>query len=143
MRSSLLRESLPDHAMIPGGARLPTWPTLLVVDPDREMLQTLVCYFEKRGFHVAASTNIGDAKSFFHRRKTWTLVMADYHLPDGSGLEFCCWVREQNAMDTPVLLMSGNAQCALLCAGVEFLAKPFPLEALESRVRLLLRRPES
>ena len=45
--------------------------------------------------HVAAGTSIADAKMFFHRRKAWALVMADYHLPDGNGWDLCCWVRAQ------------------------------------------------
>jgi DNA-binding response OmpR family regulator len=139
MLSGLLRDSLPEHAMIPGGAHVATWPTLLVVDTDVEMLRTLVCYFEKRGFHVAAGTTLAEAKEFFHRRKNWTLVIADYHLPDGTGWDLCCWVREQ-ARSTPVLLMSGSADGATLCAGADYLPKPFPLDALEGRVRVLLGR---
>lgn len=138
MRSSPLRDSLPEHAMVPGGAHLSSWPTLLVIDNDAEMLQTLVWYFEKRGFHVAASSTLAEAKTFFHRRKSWTLVISDFHLPDGTGLEFCCWMRDQVADAPPVLLMSGSAKCSALCADVEFLAKPFPLEVLETRIRTLL-----
>ena len=140
MRPALLRESLPEHAIVSGSGNLSTWPTLLVVDNDREMLQTLVCFFEKRGFHVAASTSIAEAKECFERRKSWTLVIADYHLPDGTGLELCCWVRDQ-VRPTPFLLMSGSAHCAVLCAGTDYLAKPFPLEELEMRVRALLAPP--
>ena len=135
-----LCDSLPEHAMLPGGERLAAWPTLLIVDNDEAMLQTLVCYFEKRGFHVAASTTVAEAKTFLQRRKTWTLVIADYHLPDGTGMELLGWVRERVSATTPVLLMSGSVHSASLCAGVDFLAKPFPLSALESRVRTLLGR---
>lgn len=140
MRSSPLCESLPEHALVPGGASPSAWPTLLVVDNDPEMLETLVCYFEKRGFHVAASTTLAEAKMLFHRCKTWSLVMADYHLPDGTGWELCCWVRDQARCAAPCLLMSGSPQGATLCAGADYLAKPFRLEALEQRVRLLLQR---
>jgi len=140
MRTSPLYESLPEHAMIPGGAESGLWPTLLIVDADTEMLQTLVCYFEKRGFHVAACTSLAEAKSFFHRRKSWALVIADYHLPDGTGLELCWWVRDQVGLATPCLLMSGSAHGASLCADVDYLAKPFPLTALETRGRTLLGR---
>lgn len=138
MRPSPLRDSLPEHAMLPGGARLGGWPTLLVVDNDRAMLQTLVWYFEKRGFHVAAGSTLAEAKAYFQRRKSWTLVISDYHLPDGTGFELCCWVRDQGREVPPFLLMSGSANCAALCPGVDFLAKPFPLETLETRVRAIL-----
>jgi DNA-binding response OmpR family regulator len=139
MRHALLRESLPEHALLPGGTHLSAWPTLLVVDSDPEMLRTLVCYFEKRGFHVAAGATMAEAKDFFSRRKTWALILAEYHLPDGTGWELCCWVRDQ-ARTTPFLLMSGSPQCATLCAGADYLAKPFPLEELEGRVRALVGR---
>lgn len=127
--------------MMTGGTHALAWPTLLIVDSDAEMLQTLVCFFEKRGFHVAASGTLAEAKSYLERRKRWTLVIADYHLPDGNGLELLGCVREHVGEATPVLLMSGSAQGAALCAGVDYLAKPFPLSALETRVQALLGRP--
>jgi DNA-binding response OmpR family regulator len=137
MTHAALRDSLPEHAILTAGSPASVWPTLLVVDNDREMLRTLVCYFEKRGFHVAAGTSIAEAKQFYDRRKTWTLVIADYHLPDGTGWELCCWIRDQ-VRPPPVLLMSGSTNCAALCGGMDYLPKPFRLEDLEARVRTLL-----
>ncbi len=140
MPQAPLRESLSEHAFPSGGMRPDgVWPTLLVVDGDEEMLQTLVYHFELRGYHVAAVTTLAEAKAHLQRRQVWTLILADYHLPDGTGWELCCWLREQ-ARATPFLLMSGSAQAATLCAGTDFLAKPFPLEQLENRLRALLGR---
>jgi DNA-binding response OmpR family regulator len=139
MQPGLLSESLADHAMIRGGAGMAGWPTLLVVDSDAEMLRTLACYFEKRGFHVAAAANLTDAKAFCHRRRTWTLVIADYHLNDGTGWELCCWMQEQPGWkNIPFILMSGSLNCTALCPGAHYLAKPFRMEALETRMRTLL-----
>lgn len=125
--------------MVPGGARAAVWPTLLVVDNDTEMLQTLVWYFEKRGFHVAACATLAEAKTYFSRCKTWTLVISDYHLPDGTGLELHGWINDQvRHAAPPFLLMSGSMKCSALCAGVDFLAKPFRPETLELHIRTLL-----
>jgi len=141
MRPGLLSESLPDYAMIPGGASVAAWPTLLVVDSDAEMLSTLVCYFENRGFHVAAATSIVEAKAICHRRRNWTLVLADFHLPDGTGWELCCWMQEQPGwQNLPFIMMSGSMNCSALCNGADYLAKPFHLDDLEARVRALLGR---
>jgi DNA-binding response OmpR family regulator len=141
MRPGLLSESLPDHALIPGGGSISAWPTLLVVDSDADMLGTLACYFEKRGFHVAAATSIAEAKAFCHRRRNWTLVLADYHLPDGTGWELCCWMQEQPGWQSlPFVMMSGSINCSVLCKGAEYLAKPFRLDDLEVLVRGLLNR---
>lgn len=135
----VLRDSLPENATAAGGARIDIWPTLLVVDDDPQMLQTLVCYFEKRGFHVAPASSLAEAKLFFHRRTSWTLIISDFHLPDGTGGELWNWVREQSIAMPPFLLMSGSFEGEMLCAGVDFLPKPFALEELENRVRTLLR----
>lgn len=139
MRPSSLRDSLSELSTS-GEATLESWPTLLVIDDDAEMLRTLVCYFEKRGFHVAAGASIAEAKIFFHRRKTWTLVISDYHLPDGNGWELCCWVREQPGSPPPFLLMSGSAHGEAMCTGVDFLAKPFAISQLDARIRAMLHR---
>jgi DNA-binding response OmpR family regulator len=140
MPSTRLCDSLSDYPPFAGGTAIDNWPTLLVVDHDPEMLRALVFFFEKRGFHVAAASTVTEAKTLFHRRVKWTMVIADYHLPDGSGWELCCWVQDQpgNAA-TPFLLLSGNVKCDVICPDVDFLRKPFPIEELERRVRLALR----
>ena len=139
MLSGLLPESMSEVASMRGASRLGTWPTLLVVDPDREMARTLVCFFEKRGFHVAAASSFGEVKEYFHRRQNWTLIVSDYHLPDASGAEVAQWVEDQGC-DSPVLLMSASPHCATLCAGHDYLAKPFPIEKLEAYVNSVRRR---
>jgi two-component system, NtrC family, response regulator HydG len=134
MLSGLLPASFSDLAPARGPGLLSPWPTLLVADSDEEMIRTLVCFFEKRGFHVASAATLAQVQDYFYRRKTWTLIIADYHLPDGSGAELCQWVRDQGS-DTPVLLMSGSPYAATLCAGNEYLQKPFPIEKLEAYVQ--------
>lgn len=140
MFSRCLRDALAVMNSEGGGAAFEPWPTLLIVDSDPEMLRTLVCFFEKRAFHVAPASSLAEAKTLFRRRQSWSLVIADYHLPDGTGAELCFWLREQPGTAPPVLLMSGNPHGATLCLGLDFLAKPFRTEALEQRVRTLLER---
>ena len=123
MFPGLLQESLSGHSLVGHGAQLSAWPTLLVVDSDIEGTQSLVCFFEKRGFHVAPCETLAEAKDVFQRRKNWTLVIADYHLPDGTGTELCLWIQQQSG-DTPFLLMSGSPHFSALCEESDFLAKP-------------------
>src|SRR5690606_227064 len=104
VHSALLRDSLPDHTSTPAGSGVQGWPTLLVVDDDPAMLHALVLFFEKRGFHVAAATSVLEAKECFQRRTQWTMVISDYHLPDGTGWELCCWIRDLPSAPPPFLL---------------------------------------
>lgn len=140
MRFSPLRDFLSAQAKITSGQAPPTaWPTLLVLDDDPAMLQALTWFFEKRGFHVAAAGTLAEARMFCERHKSFSLVVADYHLPDGTGAEFCWWLREETHATPPFLLMSGSMVGTVTCpAGVDFLAKPFTLEELEGRVRTLV-----
>ena len=131
--------SASDLAPFRGVGQFSPWPTLLVVDADEAMRSTLVCFFEKKGFHVAAAANLAEMMEYFHRRRDWTLIIADFHLPDGSGAELCNWVEDQGS-STPVLLLSGSPHAATLCAGHDYLQKPVPITELEAYVRNVRRK---
>lgn len=140
MRPGPLRQSLTEPIVPPRDNHSAAgWPTLLVVDDDPGMLQALAWFFEKRGFHVAAAGTLAEARIFFQRHRSFALIVSDYHLPDGTGAEFCWWVRDQLNDAPPFLLMSGSMTATVTCPeNVDFLAKPFTLEALEVRVRGLI-----
>jgi len=136
MSHVLLHESA--HSRIipldPAGAG--SWPTILLVDSDRALVRTLVCHLERRGFHVAAAASLAEAREFLHRRKAWTLVISECHLPDGTGWELQAGLKEQG-LKTPFLLLSSSPLSATLCAGTDFLVKPFSPAKLEARVNVL------
>ncbi|HUR59350.1 MAG TPA: response regulator [Opitutaceae bacterium] len=138
MRPPFLRDSLSEHALA-GGGNGTFSPTLLIVDDDAHMLQALGCYFARRSFNVATARTVGEAKDVFAQQKLWTLVISDYHLPDGTGMELKAWLEAQPGGAPPFLLMSGSIQGSAAALGLDFLAKPFALADLEGRLRILLR----
>jgi len=140
MSQDLFRETLGQQSAAPAVLLPDGWPALLILDDDLTLLKTLVCFFEKRGFHVAAARSLEEAKVYYQRRRAWALVMSDFHLPDGTGAEFAGWIREQSGTPPPFLLTSGSAQGVDKCTDEEFLAKPFGLQDLDRRVSELLRR---
>jgi DNA-binding response OmpR family regulator len=139
MPPALLHDSVWESAAAADRDRLESWPTLLVVDGDFEIARTLVCHFEKRGFHVASVTGFDDAREMLPRRRSWTLVIADFHLPDGTGLELHAWLGE-HFRDTPLLLMCGSPFSATLCAGLDFVMKPFTIAQIDDAVRIVVSR---
>lgn len=136
MSSALLPDSVFLRAVLPERSMEPSWPTLLFVDSDLTLSRTLVCHFERRGFHVATAATLTEARDYLHRRKRWTLVIADCHLPDGTGWELQTWCHDQGQR-TPFLLVSSSPFSATMCAGSDFLAKPFSLAMIEARVNRL------
>ncbi len=80
-----------------------------------------------------------------------TLVLLDISLPDISGFEVCCEIRDQLGDELPVIFVSGvrtdPADCAvgLLLGGDDYVTKPFDTNELLARVRRAIARsrPES
>lgn len=116
-------------------------PSLLIVEDSPTVRQMLAYYFEMEGFEVGAAGTVCEAKALFESRRpgrgAWSLIISDYHLPDGDGMELCKWVRRHQDGSPPFLLISGVAKAASF-PGVDFLAKPFEIPELEKRVRTLL-----
>lgn len=74
-------------------------------------------------------------------------IVLDLNLPDGSGLKICEWVRA-NGILTPILVLSGDSQVnekvMLLDSGAnDYLVKPFEMDELKARLRVLLREPKA
>lgn len=134
-----LRDSLPDMGSAVEGSATQAPNRLLLVDDDENMIRMLGYFFERRGFHVVGVPTMAAAQSAFARHGEWTLVIADYHLPDGNGWQFCCWLRTQTSVAPPFLLISGAEGARALSSTVPFLAKPFSVDQLASRVDMILR----
>jgi two-component system, OmpR family, response regulator RegX3 len=111
--------------------------SLLIVEDDVMLQQTVRLLFEERGFDVMTAGTVREAQTRFWSRQRWHLILSDYHLPDGTGLDFCHWVRRQPGEAPAFLIMSGAMQPGEI-VGVEFIAKPFGLAELEARTRALL-----
>jgi two-component system OmpR family response regulator len=74
-------------------------------------------------------------------------IILDLNLPDGSGLKVCEWVRA-NGIQTPILVLSGDSETdekvMLLDSGAnDYLVKPFDMDELKARLRVLLREPKA
>jgi DNA-binding response OmpR family regulator len=73
-------------------------------------------------------------------------VILDLTLPDGSGLKVCEHLRAAG-LTTPVLVISGidqsQTKVILLDSGAnDYMTKPFNIEELQARLRVLLREPK-
>jgi len=91
---------------------------------------------------------VGDAADARHAVESspYDAVICDIGLPDGSGLDWCRWLREKGIW-TPVLLLTARNSVAdrvagLDCGADDYLGKPFAFAELAARIRVLLRRGE-
>jgi len=111
---------------------------LLIVDDEAELVATLVRFLSRTGHTGGTAFNLQAAKDYLAQNQP-ELVITNYRLPDGDGLEIVRLVR-QKYPHTPVILMTGDHEPGLQetsrKAGVAVLLhKPFSLKALTDAIR--------
>lgn len=78
--------------------------------------------------------------------ETYDLILLDLGLPKRSGLEYLVQLREKGIM-IPVLIVTARDSIedrvlGLDCGADDYLLKPFAVEELEARIRVLARRKQ-
>ncbi len=138
LRELKLAESQPHEAGFKGRR-------ILVVDDEEDMALLVKGMLEAKGHHAAAATSAEQAMEILSRER-FDLVVSDVNMPAMSGRLLAAEIRKRwHPFAPPVVLMSGTPsdQMAIGEEGSEdvagFLAKPFPMEALEATIRATLR----
>jgi DNA-binding NarL/FixJ family response regulator len=121
------------------------WFDVVVVDPDHAARAAVARALARLGLKpVEAQT--GEQALALTCRGVVALVVAEVRLPDMSGFELCRELREQQQLDVPVVLLSGELTdsasrvAGLLVGADEYLVKPFDPDELRARARNLVRR---
>ena len=107
--------------------------SVLIVEDDRTQRELLAEALRKRGFYVEGAENLSEAKEFLER-KDYNVLLLDYKLPDGDGLEFLTYLKK-NHPKLPVIMLTAyasveNAVSAMKAGAFHYLAKPINLEEL-------------
>lgn len=116
---------------------------ILVVEDNTELAQWLVRTLRKEQYTVDCIDNGADA-DFALRSEKYNLVILDLALPKLDGKEVLRRLRARQD-PTPVLVLTANntiqSRVSELDQGADdYMAKPFEIEELEARIRMLLRR---
>ena len=115
---------------------------ILVCDDDREIVEAITIYLEKKGYTVIAAYNGKEALDTL-RREQVQLIILDIMMPEMDGIEALLRLREYSSI--PVILLSAKSEDADKINGLnvgadDYITKPFnPLELL-ARVKSQLRR---
>ena len=120
--------------------------TILVVDDERMLAETISFNLEKEGFTVVTAHD-GEAALAQSKEHSPDLVVLDLMLPRISGWEVCRALRQnpEYKLDSPILMLTARGEEADKVLGLElgaddYLVKPFGMRELVARVRALLRR---
>ncbi len=115
--------------------------SLLAVDDDPNMLESLSEVLELEGFNVRTAASAAAAQQEMAKAAP-DMVLTDFQLPDGSGFELAASVSKA-LPSVPVLLLTGRTMSpqekeAGRAAGVrEYVVKPFNMPELVSLLRKL------
>lgn len=120
-------------------------PTVLIVEDD-DAIRSFVKYsFENEGYKAVAVSTVTEALQVA-QSNSFTLIIVDLGLPDGSGIEIIQKVR--NSQEASILVLSARTleddKVEALDAGADdYITKPFGVSELQARVRALLRRSKN
>ena len=109
-------------------------PSILIVDDDVVMQETLSDVLKKRGYEIM-SVGSGHGALSFTKKNAIDLVLLDMRLPDVDGLEILKKIKEFDT-DILVIMMTAysdvqTAVSAMKSGAYHYINKPFELEELQ------------
>jgi len=118
--------------------------TMLVVDDEPTLRETLAEALEADGFQVVTAADGREALARFREHRP-DLVVLDLMLPELSGIEVCRIIRHESGV--PILMLTARSSELDKVVGLElgaddYVTKPFSLRELTARIRALLRRTD-
>jgi len=120
-------------------------PRILVADDDLEILSLVSRHVRSLAGEVLEASD-GEEALRVARREKPDLIILDVMMPGMSGWEVCRAVREDDHLAaTGVIMLTGigerlNEMTSPLYGADDFLDKPFDLDDLETKIRVVLEK---
>ena len=115
--------------------------TVLVVDDDRDLRDTVRDLIEDEGYEVATVRHGGEAQEWLLKNSAPAVILLDLMMPNMNGWQFLSWLRqrEDGLAEVPVVLLSGAPEHGLDLARRSrplqgCLLKPFDVDDLLKKV---------
>ncbi len=114
---------------------------VLIIEDHQNISLSLKDLILKEGHQVMICENLNQAREQIKSKPD--LIILDWMLPDGQGLDFLIEIRKQG-FSTPVIFLTARAEVVDKVLGLEmgandYLTKPFEPRELIARVRVQLR----
>jgi two-component system, OmpR family, response regulator QseB len=116
---------------------------LLLLEDDLQLGKALQTALTQGEFQAVWVRRIQEAKLLL-QTDSFTVVLLDIGLPDGSGLDVLSWIR-RSGNKTPVIMLTARDTVDDRIQGLDmgaddYMPKPFAIPELISRIRALARR---
>jgi DNA-binding response OmpR family regulator len=118
--------------------------SVLLVEDHQDIAELVYDYMEDVGYELDYAPD-GEVGINLVAQNDYDAIILDLMLPRRDGLSMCRELREKMGKTTPVLMLTARDTLEDKLKGFEFgaddyLVKPFEIEELEARVRVLIRR---
>lgn len=115
---------------------------ILIIDDDKDLSFIISEMLESYSYNVTCAESCEQAFDLLSR-KSFSLILLDINLPDGTGFEVCSELRK--ASGVPVIFASARTSendriNGFDIGGDDYLPKPYSMKELLSRVNALMRR---
>ncbi|MCX7948596.1 MAG: sigma-54 dependent transcriptional regulator [Treponemataceae bacterium] len=112
--------------------------TVLVIDDERNLRESLKLYLEGEDFRVLLAPSAEAGKDVLEKERC-DVVVVDLKMPGMSGLDFLHWMKESGPA-IPLIMMSAHGDIqdaveAMKGGAADYLVKPFHPEELVVRLR--------
>ena len=117
---------------------------ILIIEDDHNLNDSLKKLLEREGYFTLAANTIDSARKQFG--DNLDLVVLDWMLPDGQGVDFLKEIRAKNT-HLPVILLTARTELIDKVIGLEtgandYITKPFEPREFIARIRVQLREKE-
>lgn len=114
---------------------------VLVIDDNQLVRKSTQGVVESWGCRVSMASSLGEVKDI-HSKAHFDLVICDYRLPDGDGVEMADWIKANFKHQPQFILISGDTSPDVLklvnARGLQLLHKPVRPGKLRSLIQYLL-----
>lgn len=115
--------------------------TILIIEDDDTIAFGVKTFLSKNNYRVIHGKTLKEGKELF--KTDIDLILIDLNLPDGSGFDFCRYIKR--IKDIPVIFLTVRDDESTMIKGLDmggddYITKPFKLSILESRINAVLRR---
>lgn len=116
---------------------------LLLLEDDAALSDGLQYALHKNGFEVTGARTVRQALALL-AENTYSLLVLDVTLPDGTGFDVCKHVRGRGDQVPILFLTAADEEVSVMrgldSGGDDYVTKPFKFGELCARIRALLRR---
>lgn len=115
---------------------------ILIVEDEENIADFISLELEHEGYTVISATE-GREGLELAMQNQWDLILLDIMLPGINGMEICRRVRAMS--EVPIIMLTARQSVPDRVAGLDggaddYVSKPFAIEELLARIRVLLRR---